>query len=50
MIHDLLIHSSSHEEHVLQLYSLLAQLCQYGIKINLPKCEFGSKEVTYLGF
>jgi hypothetical protein len=37
-IDDLLVHSATHE-----------QLVQHNIKINLQKCVFGSKEVSYLG-
>jgi hypothetical protein len=33
-----------------QLDALLTWLRQHSIQSNLPKCEFGSKEVTYLGF
>jgi len=49
-IDNLLLHSSSHEEHLCQLDHLLVWLRQHDIKINIPKCEFESKEVAYLGF
>jgi putative transposase len=49
-IDDLLVHSSSHEEHLEILDALLQRLIQHGIKINLDKCVFTSKEVSYLGF
>jgi len=49
-INDLLLHSASHEEHQGQLDTLLTQLRPCGIKINLLKCELGSKEVVYLVF
>ncbi len=49
-IGDLLLHSDTQEEALKQLDALLSQLRQQGIKINLPKCEFSSKEVAYLGF
>jgi hypothetical protein len=49
-IDNLLIHSETHEEHLQILDSLLQQLIQHGIKINLEKCIFASKEVNYLGF
>jgi len=48
--HHLILHSSTHEECLEQLDLLLQQLIQHGIKINLPNCDFGSKEVSYLGF
>jgi hypothetical protein len=49
-IGDLLLYSDTQEEALKQLNALLSQPRQQGIKINLPKCEFGSKEVAYLGF
>jgi hypothetical protein len=48
--HHLILHSSTHEECLEQQDLLLQQLIQHGIKINLPNCDFGSKEVSYLGF
>ncbi len=47
---DLLVHSSTHEEYLAFLGQVLKRLVQHKIKINLQKCVFGSKEVTYLGF
>jgi hypothetical protein len=32
------------------LGQVLQRLVQHNIKINLQKCIFGSKEVSYLGF
>jgi hypothetical protein len=49
-IDDLLVHSASHEEHIVTLSQVLQRLVQHNIKINLQKCVFGSKEVSYLGF
>ncbi len=49
-INNLLLHSSSHQEHLEYLDLLLQWLIQHSIKINFPKCDFGSKEVTYLSF
>ena len=49
-IDDLLLHSSTHDEHVLLLDLLLQRLVQHNVKLNLQKCEFGSKNVAYLGF
>jgi hypothetical protein len=46
----MLLHSSTHPKHLEQLDALLHQLMKHRIKVNLPKCELGSKEVTYLGF
>jgi hypothetical protein len=49
-INDLLLHSATHEEHLATLGKVLKHLIQHKIKINLQKCIFGSKEVSYLGF
>ncbi len=49
-IDDLLIHSATHQEHITTLDNVLQRLVQHNIKINLQKCFFGSKEVSYLGF
>ena len=49
-IDDLLVHSATHEEHLATLDKVLKRLVQHNIKLNLQKCVFGSKEVSYLGF
>ncbi len=49
-INDLLVHSASHDEHLATLGEVLQRLVNHNIKINLQKCVFGSKEVSYLGF
>jgi Reverse transcriptase (RNA-dependent DNA polymerase) len=47
-IDDLLVHSATQDEHLANLNQVLKCLVQYNIKINLQKCVFGSKEVSYL--
>ena len=49
-IDDLLVHSKSHTDHLRQLAELFVRLEKHGLKINLQKCTFGSKDVLYLGF
>jgi hypothetical protein len=49
-IHDLLVHSATHEEHLATLGQVLKCLTQHKIKISLQKCVFGSKVVSYLIF
>ena len=49
-IDDLLLHSASYDDHLAQLEHLLKRLGEHNVKINLQKCEFGSKNVAYLGF
>jgi hypothetical protein len=49
-IDNLLVHSASQEEHISTLGKVLQCLVTHNNKINLQKCVFGSKEVSYLGF
>jgi hypothetical protein len=49
-IDDLLVHTNTHEEHVKVLEQVLQRLHSHNLKINLDKCFFGNKEVSYLGF
>jgi hypothetical protein len=49
-IDDLLVHSNTHNRHLQILEKVLEQLGQNHLKINLDKCIFGNKEVSYLGF
>jgi len=49
-IDDLLLHTDTHEKHLQVLDQVLARLHKNHLKINLEKCVFGNKEVSYLGF
>jgi len=49
-IDDLLVHTQTHEEHIKVLETVLERLHSNNLKINLEKCYFGNKEVSYLGF
>ena len=49
-IDDLLVHNSDHAEHRHSLQLLFDRLRVANLKLNLPKCNFGSDNVTYLGF
>jgi len=49
-IDDLLLHSDSHDRQLQLLDQLLERLVLHNIKLNLPKCVFGSQNVSYLGF
>jgi putative transposase len=49
-IDDILVHSSSHEEHRKTLDAVFRRLEQHNLKIRLEKCCFATKEVEYLGF
>ncbi len=49
-IDDVLIHTDTHEKHLEALEQILMRLHQHHLKINLDKCLFGDKQVSYLGF
>ena len=49
-IDDIIIHSSTHEEHLKKLDEVLARLSKHNLKANLKKCSFGVSETMYLGF
>ncbi len=49
-IDDLLVHTTTHDEHLKILEQVLERLHSHNLKINLDKCFFSNKEVSYLGF
>jgi hypothetical protein len=50
-IDDILVHSSTHEEHRKMLDAIFRRLAQHNLKIRLEKkCCFATNEVEYLGF
>jgi hypothetical protein len=49
-IDNLLVHSDTHKKHLEVLEQVLNWLEQNHLKINLDKCIFRNKEVSYLGF
>ncbi len=49
-INNLLVHTKTHEDHLKVLEQVLERLHSHNLKINLDKCFFGNKEVSYLGF
>ncbi|CAH8647502.1 unnamed protein product, partial [Schistosoma rodhaini] len=48
-IDDLLVASSTMDEHIQQLRQLFARLRDHGISINIEKCEFGKGSLQFLG-
>ena len=46
---DLVVYSSSWEEHLTQLAAVLGRLSHANLTVNLAKCEFVKATVTYLG-
>jgi len=49
-IDDLILHSTDHESHRKGLQEMFDRLRKTGLKVNLKKCNFGSNNVSYLGF
>lgn len=46
---DLLIASSTPEEHIKQLRTVFTRLREFGLTINANKCTFGTESLEYLG-
>jgi hypothetical protein len=49
-IDDLIIHTTTHQQHRDTLRLVFDRLRANNLKVNLKKCEFGSTNVSYLGF
>lgn len=49
-IDDLRIASKSMEEHKRHIRLVFERLREYGMQINIDKCEFGKTEITFLGY
>ncbi len=49
-IDDVLLHTATHVEHLKVLEKVFKRLHQNHLKVNLNKCVFGNREVSYLGF
>ena len=46
---DIVVYSSSWEEHLHYLCQVLECLCKAEVTVNMSKCQFGKSEVRYLG-
>ncbi|KAK3506748.1 hypothetical protein QTP70_023746 [Hemibagrus guttatus] len=49
-IDDILVYSTSMEDHVCQVREVLARLQQFHLFVKLEKCEFSRTTVTFLGY
>ena len=49
-IDDVLVASTSEEEHEQHLRTLFQRFYEYGVLLNPAKCVFGATEVTFLGY
>ena len=47
---DILVFSKTEEEHEQHLSKVLSLLQQHELKIKLSKCQFGVKQITFLGY
>lgn len=46
---DILIYSRDESDHITYLQQVLTTLREQSLMANFKKCEFGKKEITYLG-
>ena len=46
---DVLCHSKTFDQHLVDLEKVLMRLREHGVKLRAEKCEFGKREVRYLG-
>ena len=49
-IDDVLVHSPSHTDQLIQLENVFLRLRKYNLKLNVTKSTFGADEVSYLGY
>lgn len=49
-VDDILIASSTHEQHVEHLRAVFDRLHKYGLSINYAKCVFGAEQIEFLGY
>ena len=49
-IDDIIVSSSSHEEHIKHLALLFDRLCKYKLKIKPEKVQLATREIYYLGY
>ena len=47
---DILVYSKTWEEHMVHVEKVFEVLCKGQLRLNEKKCEFGRKELVYLGF
>ena len=48
-VDDVLVASSSFEEHKTHMHELMRRFAHYGVVLNKDKCVFGVSEITFLG-
>jgi hypothetical protein len=46
---DILVTSPDEQSHILHLHRILERLRDFGLMLNLEKCEFGKRSVDFLG-
>ena len=47
---DILVFSDSPQKHLEDLKEVIARITNFGLRLNLKKCQFGVTEVDFLGF
>jgi hypothetical protein len=48
-VDDIVVYSSTYEEHIKHLDAVLGKLTKAGFTINIDKCDFHKQEIKFLG-
>ena len=48
-VDDIVVFSNSEEEHKLHVLELFERLDKFGVCVNISKCEFGNRSISFLG-
>lgn len=49
-VDDMLLFSENEEQHKNLLHQVLQRLNEYGVTLNIQKCEFGKRSIDFLGY
>ena len=49
-IDDIIIYSNTMEEHLAHIRDIFRRVREFGLKVNMDKCQFATQQVTYLGY
>lgn len=49
-VDDLLLFAENEDSHRIILRQVIERLNQYGVTLNIDKCEFGKKQINFLGY
>jgi Reverse transcriptase (RNA-dependent DNA polymerase) len=49
-IDDIIIYSNTMEDHLAHIRDIFRRIREFGLKVNMAKCQFATRRVTYLGY